>query len=235
MSQKLLTQLRAALAAAADPARAPGMQAYMKSAMPYHGCASPVAKKVFKELFSSVDLSSASEWRALVLALWRGAKFREERYGAIALAGDKRARAWHALDAMPMFEEMITTGAWWDYVDEIAQHRVGLVLRQEPSKMKKLLRAWSTSDDMWQRRTSIIAQNRFKKETDLDLLYACIEPSLESKEFFLRKAIGWALREVAWWNPDEVVRYVRANETRLSNLSKREALKNVTKKMGRKG
>jgi 3-methyladenine DNA glycosylase AlkD len=225
--KKLLATLRAALARSADPARAPKMQAYMKSAMPYHGCASPVAKRVYKETFAPLELSSPDEWRALVLDLWRSAKFREERYGAIALASVKRAKAWHDMASLPMFEEMIVTGAWWDYVDELAGHHVGPILRNEPARMRKVLLAWSKDGDMWKRRSSIIAQLGFKKETDLELLYACIEPSLDSKEFFLRKAIGWALRQYAWIDPAEVVRYVRAHDTRLSGLSKREALKNV--------
>ena len=81
---------------------------------------------------------------------------------------------------------------------------------------------------MWKRRTSIICQLGFKRDTDLDLLYACIRPSLGSKEFFLRKAIGWALRQYAWTDPGEVQRYVRDHEGKLSPLSRREALKNVS-------
>jgi 3-methyladenine DNA glycosylase AlkD len=88
---------------------------------------------------------------------------------------------------------------------------------------------WSRDKDIWKRRSSIICQLGFKQDTDLDLLYACIEPSLDSDEFFLRKAIGWALRQYAWTDPDEVIRYVNAHEGSLSGLSKREALKNVGK------
>jgi 3-methyladenine DNA glycosylase AlkD len=124
---------------------------------------------------------------------------------------------------------MIVEGAWWDYVDDIAEHRVGPLLRAFPSRMRATMLAWSRSSDMWKRRTSIICQNFFKSETDLELLYACIEPSLASREFFLRKAIGWALRQYAWTDPREVARYVRERETELSGLSKREALKNVAK------
>jgi 3-methyladenine DNA glycosylase AlkD len=93
--------------------------------------------------------------------------------------------------------------------------------------MKKTMLAWSHCDDLWKRRSAILCQITFKAETDLDLLYRAIEPSLSSKEFFLRKAIGWALRQYAWTDPREVARYVRANEGRLSALSRREALKNV--------
>ncbi len=88
--------------------------------------------------------------------------------------------------------------------------------------------SWSKSSDMWKRRTSIICQLGFKHETDLQLLYACIEPSLESREFFLRKAIGWALRQYPWTDPAKIRKYVRVNRTRLSALSCREALKNIS-------
>jgi 3-methyladenine DNA glycosylase AlkD len=128
-----------------------------------------------------------------------------------------------------MYEEMIVSGAWWDYVDVLASHRVGeYLLRDFPKEMKREMRRWSVDDDMWKRRTSIICQLTFKADTDLDLLYDCIRPSLPSREFFLRKAIGWALRQYAWTNPKEVVRYVREHDGELSGLSKREALKNVS-------
>jgi len=164
-----------------------------------------------------------------VLQLWRGATHREERYAAIVLSGDKRAAAFQTPAVMPLYEEIIVTGAWWDYVDEVASHRVGPILRDHPAAMRKMMLAWSKSDDMWKRRTSIICQLGFKKDTDLDLLYACIEPPLDSKEFFLRKGIGWALRQYAWTDPAEVKRYVRRYKDRLSSLSQREALKNVGK------
>ena len=86
---------------------------------------------------------------------------------------------------------------------------------------------------MWKRRVSIICQISFKKDTDLQLLYANIEPNLPEKNFFIRKAIGWALRAYAWTDPDEVSRYVAANEARLSGLSRREALKNIDKRSAR--
>jgi 3-methyladenine DNA glycosylase AlkD len=128
-----------------------------------------------------------------------------------------------------MYEEMIVTGAWWDYVDGIATHHVGEVLRREPRRMKPLMRRWAkTNDSMWKRRAAILTQIRFKAETDLNLLYDCIEPNLAHKDFFIRKAIGWALRQYARTDPREVKRYVDANRDRLSPLSVREATKNLT-------
>ncbi len=100
--------------------------------------------------------------------------------------------------------------------------------------MKRRMLAWSRDADMWKRRSAILCQLRAKGETDLEFLYACIEPSLDSKAFFLRKAIGWALRQYAWTDPAEVARYVAAHADRLSGLSQREALKNVGRDRGRR-
>lgn len=224
----LLLLARRELRRVAEPRKAPFMQAYMKSEMPYHGVSAPLLRASCKKLFSQVDLPSREKWRTKVLELWRGAKFREERYVAIALTADKRAAVFQTPSAMSLYEEIIVTGAWWDYVDDVASHRVGPILREYPAPMKKKMLAWSKSSNIWKRRASIICQLGFKQHTDLDLLYACIEPSLDSQEFFLRKAIGWALRQHAWTDPAEVKRYVRQNRERLSRLSYREAVKNIS-------
>jgi 3-methyladenine DNA glycosylase AlkD len=129
--------------------------------------------------------------------------------------------------AMPMFEEMIVTGAWWDYVDAIAGRQVGEILRKDPRRMKPMMRRWASDDHMWKRRTAILCQLGFKGETDLELLYHCIEANVAHKNFFIRKAIGWALRQYAWTDPKEVGRYVRAHRDELSPLSMREATKNI--------
>ena len=133
--------------------------------------------------------------------------------------------------ALPVFEEFIVTGAWWDYVDATA-HLVGEVLRADRTWMTRELRRWSRDGDMWKRRAAILCQLRFKTGTDLDLLYGCIDPNLADREFFIRKAIGWALRQYAWTDPGAVVRYVRTHRERLSPLSQREALKHVSRAGG---
>jgi 3-methyladenine DNA glycosylase AlkD len=223
----MLPRLRKSLRAAADPRKAPAMQAYMKSDMPYHGVSTPLLRQICRTTFASQPFASAAEWQKLVLDLWRGAKFREERYAALVVAGDPRARPFQTPAAMKLYEELIVSGAWWDYVDDIAAHRVGPILRDYPAPMRRKMLSWSRSANLWKRRTSILCQLGFKQHTDLELLYACIEPSLDSREFFLRKAIGWALRQHAWTDPAEVRTYVRRNRERLSGLSVREALKNL--------
>ena len=223
----LLLRLRRQLERVADVSKAPRMQAYMKSAMPYHGVPAPILWRACKQLFDDTELASARLWRAHVRELWRGATHREERYAAILLCGDKRAAAFQTPRAMRLYEEIIVTGAWWDYVDSVASQRVGPILQNYPDPLKEMMLVWSRSNNVWKRRASILCQLGFKRDTDLDLLYACIEPSLDSNEFFLRKAIGWALRQYARTDPREVEHYVGRNESRLSSLSKREALKKI--------
>jgi len=200
----------------------------MKSSMPFYGVAVPRVRKLTQELCAAHEPLEFSAWEATVLALYRSAKYREERYAALGIAGARRYRAFHTFRALPLYEELIVSGAWWDLVDE-ASTRVGSILERSPAETRPVLLAWARGSDIWKRRTSIICQRKFRERTDLELLYACIEPSLEDREFFLQKAIGWALRDVAWFDPKEAVRYVRAHKQQLSPLAKREALKNLLK------
>jgi 3-methyladenine DNA glycosylase AlkD len=227
MTHPLVKEVRAALKEAADPVRARQMQAYMKSLMPYRGVASPVQRTIWRQIFGEYSLMPVDEWRDVALELWGKASYREERYAAIAFTDLKMYLPYRTIDAMPMFEEMIVTGAWWDFVDVLASHHLGDVLRAAPRRMKPLMRRWSTDEHMWKRRASILCQLGFKRDTDLDLLYACIEPNLGDGEFFIRKAIGWALRQYAWTDPIEVKGYVKSHRNRMSGLTVREAMKNI--------
>ena len=222
----LTRSLQKAMRAAANPLKAPGMQAYMKSAMPYYGINMPAVRAICKDVFAEHPLDTCAEWQGAMLELWRGAGHREERYAVLEMLKMQRHKACLTPPLMPVLEEMIVGGAWWDYVDEVA-HVVGDLLSSNQKEMRPLMRAWSRDSNLWKRRVSIICQLSFKRDTDLKLLYGNIEPNLEDRDFFIRKAIGWALRAYAWTDPEEVRRYVTANETRLSGLSRREALKNI--------
>lgn len=217
--------VRLALHGAAEPDKAETMRAYMKSAMPFLGVQAVPRRAALRKVFAEHRLESAPEWRKAVLSLWREAEYREERYAAIELSGHHFYRRFQTLYTVPMYEEMIVTGAWWDLVDELATHRMGGLLTTYPDSMRPLMLEWAHGEDLWKRRTAILCQNRLKERTDTALLYACIEPSLSDNDFFARKAIGWALREYAKTNPDEVIRYVKAKG--ISGLSRREALKNL--------
>jgi 3-methyladenine DNA glycosylase AlkD len=228
-SHPLVTAIRAGLSAAADPARAKGAQAYMKSAMPFRGVPGPVQKRLWREVFAAHPLETSAKWQRVVLELWRTAAFREERYAAVGLAQDRRYLSYRTPAIIPMLEEMIVSGAWWDYVDALASHPLGDVLVADPLKVSRVMRRWANDRDMWKRRSAILCQIRRKHETDLTLLYDCIEPNLADREFFIRKAIGWALRSYAWTDPREIRRYVKTNRARLSPLSTREAMKNISR------
>lgn len=223
----LITDLRSRLQAVADPGRAVGQQAYMKSAMPYYGVTSPEMRRVARAVFTEHPLSSFTVWRDTALALWRAAGYREERYAAIELTGYRAYRDHQVLAALPMYEEMVVTGAWWDYVDDVAVHRLGPMLLAFPGPMRATLLAWSRVEDMWRRRAAIICQVSAGASTDARLLEACIEPNLDHRDFFIRKAIGWSLRAHARVDPGWVARYVQRHQSRLSGLSRREALKHI--------
>jgi 3-methyladenine DNA glycosylase AlkD len=227
MTHRLARTIRRDLAEAADPVKAPQMQAYMKSAMPYRGVSAPALKRLCRNAFRAYPLDTAAAWSGVVLELWREATFREERYAAVLLTQARAYREFLTFSSVSMLEEMIVTGAWWDVVDTLAGDNLGELLRAEPRRMKPLMRRWARCPDMWKRRSAILCQLKFKRDTDLQLLYDCIEPNLPHKDFFIRKAIGWALRQYAWTDPKEVRRYVKGNKDRLSPLSVREALKNI--------
>ena len=224
---EVLQRLREALSQAGDPERALGMQAYMKSRMPFHGVHAPEVRRIATEVFAGISFSTPAVWRRTVWGWWSRARFREERYAVVALLRGPASRAFQDPSALALYGRLITSAAWWDLVDEIAIHCVGPVLRTHPSATRPVLRAWSTDADLWKRRTAIIAQVGAGNATDPALLARCIDPSLGSPEFFVRKAIGWALRQYARVNPTWVRRYVRQNAARLSVLSRREALRHL--------
>lgn len=226
--RKLILALRRSLHEQADAAKAPFMQAYMKSQMPYLGVTTPTHRRICKATFRAHPLNGFASWRDTVLTLWREARHREERYAAIALAGFAAYETFRTRRALPVYKEMIVSGAWWDYVDAIATRQIGEILRKSPASMSAILRKWAAGKDLWLRRSAILAQLHFKGDTDLALLYDCIRPSLGRKEFFLRKAIGWALRQYARTNPEVVRQYVREHQGGgLSALSVREALRRI--------
>jgi 3-methyladenine DNA glycosylase AlkD len=200
--------------------KAPEMQAYMKSDMPFLGVQKPRRVALLRSLPLVED---RDEWLDAVQTLWREATFREERYVALSLSADKR---FQSVELLPWFDEMIVTGAWWDFVDEIASHRVGPLLRSTPDVVRPLMLKWSTDEDRWRRRTSIICQLGAKGATDVELLTACVDANVDDRDFFLRKGIGWALREFAKTEPGWVRSFVEERPG-LSPLSRREALKHL--------
>ncbi|MFI5277880.1 MAG: DNA alkylation repair protein, partial [Ktedonobacterales bacterium] len=193
---------------------------------PYLGVPVPAVRRITQRVAAARPLTSFVVWRAAVLKLWRDAAYREERYAAIELAGDPHARAWQTLDALPIYEEMIAMGAWWDYVDAVAG-LVGALLSKYPEPMRAEMLTWSRDDVLWKRRAAIICQRTRGAGTDEALLFACITPNLADRDFFIRKGIGWALRQYGRVAPEAVLRYVDEHAGSMSPLSRREALKHL--------
>ncbi len=229
----LVGAIRAALASAGDPDRAAGQQRYMKSAMPYRGLTSPELRALLRPLLADRSLAPASReaWEADVRALWDGAAYREERYAALALTGHRAARGWQDPDTLGLYRYLVETGAWWDYVDVVAADRVGPILLRHRAVVTPVMRADAVDGHLWVRRTAILAQLKHREQTDLELLSDVIDANLEGstfgQEFFVRKAIGWALRQHARVDPQWVRTFVDSRGDRLSGLSRREALKHL--------
>jgi len=223
----LVEAVRRALAASGDPDVAAQQQAYMKSAMPYFGLPAPRLKAELKPLLRDWQPADDEQWASTVRTLWDEATHREEWYAAIAVARHRRAREWLDPASLDLWEHLVVTGAWWDVVDDVATHLVGDVLAGHRSAATPLVRAWATDDDLWLRRTAVICQIGHRAETDLDLLRHVVEANVEDTSFWLRKAIGWALRQHARTDPDWVRAEVDRLGERLSGLSRREALKHL--------
>ena len=223
-----MVAVRAALRAGADPAAAEPMRAYMKSVMPMLGVPQPVRAAMLRPLLAEHPLPDAGRWRAAVLALWRAAAYREERYAALAVARHRSYRGFllgEPAQSLRMLDEMVVTGAWWDLVDETATRLVGPLLLAAPGVVAPTVRAWATDEDRWRRRAAVICQIGAKERTDTALLAAAIEANAADRDFFLRKGIGWALRQHARTDPQWVRDFVAGH--RLSPLSRREALKHL--------
>jgi 3-methyladenine DNA glycosylase AlkD len=221
----LIDAVRSRLAEHGDPVRAPAMQAYMKSSMPFLGVPVPVARTVCRAVYNADRIADREAWEATVRELFDTARFREERYAALALVSHRYYRDFQVPRSLPLYEHLVVTGAWWDIVDDVAR-RVGDVVRGHRVEASPVVRRWAAHDDVWLRRTAIIHQLGHRGETDLELLRYAIEHNIDDRDFFIRKAIGWALREYAKHDARWVQRFV-AEHPELSALSRREALKHV--------
>jgi 3-methyladenine DNA glycosylase AlkD len=227
---ELADRIRADLRSRGDPARAEGNAAYMKvasrGALPYLGVRRPEVRRIARTAAQELATSDAA-MVASVRELWdeapdNGEQFAEDRYAAQDLLGLPWARG--RIDLLDLHRHMALTGAWWDHVDEVA-HRIADLVATHPDEMRPVLIAWSVDPSMWMRRLAILAQVGRRDRVDRELLTAVIEPNVDDPEFFVRKAIGWALREVARHDPEWVRGFVETHA--LSPLSRREALKHL--------
>ncbi|MDO9091262.1 MAG: DNA alkylation repair protein [Rubrivivax sp.] len=230
----LLQAMNAALAAQSQPAQAGAMQAYMKSTMPFLGIAAPQRRKVVAEVAAAYPVTDSQTLIDTVLQQWRSATHREQRYAALDLLRVPRLRKFLDLQCLPAVHEMLLSGPWWDHNDEISGQVLPVLLQRHPTEMKAALRNWARSDSPWLRRAAMLSQRSLKTGFDAVLLYDCILPSLGdsalAKEFFIRKGMGWALRERSYAAPEEVQAFCAEYKAQLSPLTVREALKAIRRR-----
>jgi 3-methyladenine DNA glycosylase AlkD len=212
------------LAARADPATAVEMARYLKTDMPFYGVKTPDRKPIAADLARRWIPDTAADYERLVLALWHQ-PHREVKYLALGVA--ERQHRFITLEAVPLFRRLIVEGAWWDLVDGVAANLVGGVLLHERAAMTPLVRRWLDDEVMWLRRTTIISQLNHKAATDAALLFDGCAARAHETEFFIRKAIGWALRQYARTDPQAVRQFVEEQGEKLSGLSRREAMKHL--------
>ncbi|HEX5695968.1 MAG TPA: DNA alkylation repair protein [Acidimicrobiia bacterium] len=220
----LIDLVRTELARRADPEKAVGMQAYMKTDMPFYGVQKAGRVEILRTLVGSFAPPDRDEYEAWVLALW-GLPHREEKYLALGFA--RHFPEFVVAGSIPLYRRLIVEGAWWDFVDEVATKLIRHLVVVDPAVTWPVVDEWIDDDDMWLRRTAILCQIGAKEHTDTERLFRYCARRAFEKEFFIRKAIGWALREHARTDPESVARFVIENRDQLSGLSIREATKHI--------
>lgn len=207
-----------------NPERSQSMAAYMKNLFPFWGIPAPQQTKIAKQVYAPLKSWVNEDWLTQAgLLLYQQAQ-REYHYFAVDLLSRFSDRL--SPTAMPTVEQLVVTHSWWDTVDGIASHVVGSLARRFP-ELVPTLDHYSIHPNFWLRRTAILHQLSYKQQTDPDRLFQYCTSNAESKEFFIRKAIGWALREYAKTDSAAVIDYVWQHRHQLANLSKREALKHL--------
>ena len=205
----------------ANPAQAVPMKKYMRDQFEYLGIKSLQVKALFRQIVSEYGLPAIEELDDVIRELWDLPQ-REYQYLAISLM--ERLEKKLPSNAIKTLEYMVTHKSWWDTIDNIS-HVVGIHFKRYPEVHKKYLAKWRASDNLWLRRTAILFQLDYKEETNFDLLREIVQENLGSTEFFINKAIGWALRQYARIDPKAVKKFVKS--TPLHPLSRREAMKHL--------
>ncbi|PSU35735.1 DNA alkylation repair protein [Photobacterium lutimaris] len=217
----IFMQQRMAEAGNTDDAKA--MQAYMKTDQDFYGVKAPERKAIFKQAREHTQISSFIEYKRLVLWLWSGEN-REEQY--LAMDAAEYYTSFRTLEAFPIYEEMLKEASHWDTVDKISSNLIGPLVK-EYRELEDVVREWRLSDNMWLRRASLLIHLKHKQQTNLSLFEETILMLANENEFFIRKAIGWVLREYAKTDSEYVKSFVQRHQEQLSRLSQQEALKNL--------
>ncbi|WP_106967764.1 DNA alkylation repair protein [Streptomyces aurantiacus] len=222
LADTVVGRLTATYAPAADPVRAADMRAYMKDIAPFLGLASPVRRDLARAVLAGTPRPDEADCAAIALRCWELPE-REYQYFAVDYLRRHVKRCSSAF--LPVARHLVTTRSWWDTVDALAAHVVGGLVAADPG-LRTAMDEWIEDDDLWVARTALLHQLRFKDATDTGRLFAYCARQARHPDFFVRKAIGWCLREYAKTDPDAVRDFVGRHRDVLAPLSVREALKN---------
>jgi 3-methyladenine DNA glycosylase AlkD len=208
-----------------DPVNAVPMKKYMRDQFAFFGIQATERRALFKEYMIGRPLPLEKELRPIIMEMWKQPE-RDYQYCAIELLM-KSKKMWKESDAT-LWEYLVTHKSWWDTVDYLANHVVGPWFRKFPEHIIPVTERWNQSENIWLQRMSILFQLKYKKDTDLDLLFKYIKHLASSKEFFVQKAIGWSLREYTKTDPKPVIKFLKENQ--VAPLSRREAMKRLNHK-----
>ena len=204
-----------------DQKKADGAKAYLLHQFEFFGLQTPLRRSLSKAFYKTHPIDNHNELSAFIKACFAQPQ-RELHYFAIELLGFHN-KLW-GKKTLPLIEWIITHQSWWDSVDSTNSNVISKFFLKYPEHIATTTYKWNQSNNPWLKRMSILFQLTYKKNTNTKLLAAYIEHSIEEEDFFIRKAIGWALRSYAYTNPKWVIHFVKAHPN-LSPLSKREALK----------
>ncbi|MFF9754898.1 DNA alkylation repair protein [Streptomyces sp. NPDC014344] len=223
LADTVLERLTAAYPSAADPGQADAMRAYMKDVAPFLGLKTPVRRVLSRTVEAGLPRPAEADCTAVALRCWA---LPEREYHYFAVDYLRRHVRRCSSDFLPVTRHLVTTVPWWDTVDLLAAHVVGPLVAADPALTAAMDR-WSAADDPWLVRTALLHQLRQKERTDAERLFGhCLRQS-GHPGFFVRKAIGWALREYARTDPDAVRGFLAREGDRFAPLSVREALRNI--------
>ncbi|GGV26078.1 hypothetical protein GCM10010260_78100 [Streptomyces filipinensis] len=223
LADTVLERLTAVFTGAADPGRAAAMRAYMKDVAPFLGIPTPARRTLSRGVLAGTPRPAEADCTALALRCWALPE-REYHYFAVDYLRRHAARCTSGF--LPVARHLVTTVPWWDTVDLLAAHVVGRLVAADPA-LTAAMDAWITDDSLWVARTALLHQLPYKERTDSERLFTYCLLQSGHPDFFIRKAIGWALREYAKTDPEAVRAFLTRERGRFAPLTVREALKNI--------
>jgi 3-methyladenine DNA glycosylase AlkD len=225
----VMARLVPAFRGAADPSSAGPMRAYMRDQFPYLGLRAPRQRALGRAVLTGLDPPREADLRAVALHCW---ELPEREFQYFACDWLRRHAGSCSARFIDTAQHLITTKPWWDTVDTLAAHVVGSLVSRHPTLLSTM-DEWAVGGDLWLARTAILHQLTYRGDTDATRLFGYCAAQARHPDFFIRKAIGWALREYAKTDPDAVHAFVDAHRAQLSGLSTREALKHLVSRSGR--